>query len=71
MFFRMAGTKQRLRGQSMKIYKPRCQITRRQNWFSVRTVDQWNLLPQYVVDADSVNNFNDRLDKHFRSDVGN
>ena len=71
MFFRMAGTKRRLRGQSMKIYKPRCQTTRRQNWFSVRTVDQWNRLPQFVVDADTVNNFKDRLDKHWRSDMGN
>ena len=49
MFFRMADTKQRLRGHSMKIYKPRCQTTWRQNWFSVGTVDQWNRLPQYVV----------------------
>ena len=71
MFLRMADTKQRLRGHGMKIYKLRCHTTWRQNWFSVRIVDEWNQLPQYVVDAESVNYFKDSLDKHWRSDMGN
>jgi ribonucleases P/MRP protein subunit RPP40 len=54
MFFKMADATRGLRGHNMKLCKPRCQTKQIQNWFSVRTVNQWNLLPQYLVDADSV-----------------
>ena len=33
------------------------------NVFSNRVVDAWNELPQYVVDAETVNSFKARLDK--------
>ena len=33
------------------------------NFSSNRVVDAWNELPQYVVDAETVNSFKARLDK--------
>ena len=34
-------------------------------FFSNRVVDAWNELPQYVVDAETVNSFKARLDKFY------
>ena len=34
--------------------------------FSNRVVDAWNELPQYVVDAETVNSFKARLDKFYQ-----
>jgi len=36
----------------------------RQNFFSLRIVNEWNKLPQDVVEASSVNMFKNRLDRH-------
>ena len=36
----------------------------RRNFFSQRVVNKLNELPQYVVEAESVNAFKNRLDKH-------
>jgi len=58
-----------LRGHSLKLYKPRCHTTLRQNFFSIRVINEWNKLPQFVIEAPSVNAFKNRLDKH-RSDMG-
>ena len=33
--------------------------------FGSRVVNVWNSLPDYVVEADSVNAFKNRLDKHW------
>ena len=41
----------------------------RKFFFSQRVVNEWNLLPQEVVDATSVNQFKNRLDK-FRQRYG-
>ena len=60
---------QRTRGHSMKIYKQRCRTTLRQSTFSNRVVDDWNALPQTVINAESVNQFKNGLDKYW-TDMG-
>ena len=64
IFFQLADTVN-LRGNSMKLYKQRSRLIARQNFFSQRVVDFWNDLPNYTVQAPSVNSFKARLDKHW------
>ena len=68
-FFKLADVTSRLRGHSLKLFKPRCRTTVRQNFFSLRIVNEWNKLPQDVVDAPSVNAFKNRLNRQWH-DMG-
>jgi len=68
-FFQLADVTTGLQGHSMKLFKPRCRTTVRQHFFSLRIVNEWNKLPQTVIDATSVNAFKNRLDRHW-SDMG-
>ena len=70
-FFELADATSWLRGHSLKLYKPRCHTTLRQNFFSIRVINEWNKLPQSVIiiEAPSVNAFKNRLDKYW-SDMG-
>ena len=45
------------RGHNFKFIKPRCYSRCRQNFFSYRTIDNWNKLPPNVVNAGSINSF--------------
>ena len=54
----------RTRGHKYKLVKNRSKCTIRQNYFSQRIVNNWNKLPQSVVEADSVNSFKNRYDKY-------
>ena len=54
-FFQLADVTSGLRGHSLKVFKPRCHTTVRRNFFSLQIVNEWNKLPQDVVDASSVN----------------
>jgi len=47
----------------MKLSKQRASLDVRKFSFSQRVVQEWNKLPQEVVDAMSVNQFKNRLDK--------
>jgi len=49
----------------MKLLKQRASLDVRK-FFSQRVVKEWNLLPQDVVDATSVNQFKKRLDKFWQ-----
>ena len=51
------------RGHHMRIFKRRSNTVMRRRFFSNHIVDNWNSLPEQVVDATSVNNFKDRYDK--------
>ena len=53
----------------MKLFKLRCRTTVRQKFFSLRIVNEWNKLPQDVVEAPSINTFKNRLDGHWH-DMG-
>ena len=54
-----------LRGHSLMRAKRRCEGKTRAAYFSERVVDTWNLLPEKVVTAPTVNAFKNRLDKHW------
>ena len=53
----------RTRGNSYKLEKKQCNTNIRSSFFSQRIVNHWNGLPEEVVSAESVNTFNNRLDK--------
>jgi len=62
-FFRLSG-QQRTRGHGYKLEKKRSKLDIRKFFFSQRVVNEWNNLPAYVVEADSVNNFKNRYDEY-------
>lgn len=72
-FFQLADSSDHhLRGHSLKIFKPRCELSSRLHSFSQRSIDAWNGLPQSLVEATSVNGFKSRLDTFWKyTDVGN
>ena len=70
LFFTKSQKGRNMRGHSLKLFKPRCNTTLRQNSFSMRIIDDWNKLPQHVIDATSVNAFKNALDKHWNNDMG-
>ena len=51
------------RGNSMKIFKPRCTTKLQQQMFLVRLIDVWNSVRSSVVHASSLNAFERKLDK--------
>ena len=50
------------RGHQFKLYKQRCSLSLRQNFFTFRVVDRWNALPSSVVDSPSLQAFKNGLD---------
>ena len=67
-FFEIAATDRsyKTRGHSLKIIKVGCKYDIRKHFFSQRVVNAWNGLSQFVVDAETVNSFKNRLDKFDR-----
>ena len=57
------------RGHSYKLEKPRCVTNFALNQFSNRVINLWNALPQFVVDAKTVEEFKILLDRHFPENV--
>ena len=53
------------RGHKMKLHKQYARLDVRKHFFSNRVVDLWNSLPEYVISANSVNSFKNRLDKYW------
>lgn len=49
-----------------KIAQQRPKLEIRRNFFSIRASKIWNKLPDYVVNAPSINSFKNRLDKHWK-----
>ena len=66
LFFKLSGDS-KVRGHTYKIVKNSFRLDVRNNFFSNRVVDTWNELPQYVVDAETVNSFKARLDKFYHT----
>ena len=52
-------------GNSRKLEVRRCRYDLRKYSFSNRITNMWNSLPDSVVMADTVNQFKNRLDKHW------
>ena len=64
LLFKLSGDS-KVRGHTYKIVKNGFRLDVRKNFFSNRVVDAWNELPQYVVDAETVNSFKARLHKFY------
>jgi len=62
-FFQPALDIYGLIGHSQKLFKPRCRTTARKTFFSNRIIEEWNRLPQHVIDSSSVNVFKNHLDE--------
>ena len=56
----------RTRGHDQKIFKPRLSkgLLARKKFFSIRVVNAWNSLPEFVVDSDSVNQLKHNLSEY-------
>ena len=52
------------RGHRFKLSVPRCRGELRRRFFSVRVVTTWNSLPPHVVEAESVDSFKRKLERH-------
>jgi len=65
-FFQLAESGQRVRGHSLKLYKRHCRLDSRKFFFSHRSVNGWNYLPQHIIEAPSVNSFKKRLDDYYQ-----
>ena len=65
-FFRQARCEYNLRGHSLRVGKKRSRLDIRKYSFSQRVVNGWNRLPQNIVDARSINQFKNLLDRHFQ-----
>lgn len=61
-FFKLAENSS-TRGHSLKIYKQRCHTQLRLMAFSMRSIKNWNALPDEIVRASSVNQFKNALEK--------
>ena len=55
------------RGHTGKLQKKFAKLDVRKYSFSVRVVDEWNALPEYVVCSKDVNTFKNNIDNHFCS----
>ena len=57
------------RGHKWKVFKPRAAKEVRRSFFSQRVINDWNGLPDNVVNAETLNSFKNRLDKTWGSDL--
>ena len=55
------------RGHKCKLQKKSCRLDVRKYIFSNRVVNNWNSLRNNVVDSETVNQFKDRLDGHWKN----
>ena len=56
----------RTRGHRLKLVKKRSRLDIRKHFFSQRVVNDWNSLPEVVVEAESVNSFKNKYDTFVR-----
>ena len=53
------------RGHTKKFFKQHTNSYTRSKFFSNRVINDWNSLPQFIVDSSSVNEFKMLLDRHY------
>ena len=63
-FFHLSTTD--LRGHSIKIFKPSFKHDVGKHTVSNRVIDNWNRLPEHVIDCESLDNFNEKVDHLFK-----
>ena len=64
IFVMNTESRSRTRGHQYKVRKPKCKSKMRQQSFSLRCVNNWNNLPTSVVNASTINQFKNELQKH-------
>jgi len=64
-FFQLAGSC-KTRGNKYKLLKSRSRLDIRKHFFSQRVVNEWNKLPNTVVEAQSVNSFKNKYDNYVK-----
>jgi len=52
------------RGHQFKLFKHHSRLNFRSKYFFNRLINDWNALPAFVVNANSVNSFKSLLDNH-------
>ena len=57
------------RGHSYKIFKPHATTRLRSNFFATRSVDAWNRLPEYIIEAQSTNSFKNLFDTYYSNQM--
>ena len=65
-FFQFSST--RTRGHQYKLRKPKSTKLVRSHCFSVRVIDDWNSLPQDVVQVGTVNQFKNKVDEYWKDE---
>ena len=55
------------RGHSKKIYPQRANKNIRENFSTIRTIQIWNNLPEYVINAKTTKSFESRLDRYWKN----
>ena|SRR5687768_1642242 len=65
-FFKL-NSNSRTRGNKLKLTKSRSRLDIRKHFFSQRVVNGWNSLPDFVVEAESVNSFKNRYDSYINN----
>ena len=53
------------RGNSLKLYKPYTYLQCQSNYFSIRTINQWNQLPDEIVRCNTIKSFKSAIDNYF------
>ena len=53
------------RGNSPKLYKPYTHLQCRSNYSSIRTINQWNQLPDEIIRCNTLNSFKSAIDNYF------
>ena len=64
--FKLSTNEHGLRAQNLKIFKQRSRLDVRKFFFSNRVANDWNSLPQQVVDSTSTNGFKNALNNHWK-----
>ena len=59
------------RGHHLKLFKQGCRIDPRKYTFSRRVTDDWNALPDSVINVESLAEFKYQLDSHLEGDKFN
>ena len=59
------------RGHSYKIFKPHATTRIRSNFFATRSIDAWNRLPEYIIEAhvQSTNSFKNLFDTYYSNQM--
>jgi len=61
-----AGSSYATRGYNFRLQKIRARYDLRKYYFTSRVVNMWNSLSSYVISAESVNCFKNRLDNFWK-----